>query len=258
VFFAFWIIVAGALRKSTLRQDENLDPRELNRRSNIAAPSFLFLFLTATFFLTDWVMSLDYAWFSTMFGPQQIVGNGLAALCFCTFLLCRFADKRPFVDVVSPKLTRDLGNLILAITLLWTYMTFSQYMIIWSGNLPEFTQYFVSRAKGGWAWIPIALIFLHFMFPFLLLLNPSVKRYPRNLMLVAGWIFLMRVVDSYWAVIGGFDGRRFPLDGLIFDLLAFAALGFAWLALFSGQVKRARLLPRYDERLQEDLHTQHA
>lgn len=252
VLFGVWYFFSSYLRRSTLKQDETLNENEAQKRSNLSAPGLVMFVLTCTFAYTAWVMSLDPHWMSQMYPVWMIIGQVLAALGLGTFIVCRNADKLPYSEVVSPKLTRDLGNIMLAFTMFFSYVAFSQYMIIWSGNLPEFTQYYRTRTDGGWSWIAVSMIFLQFFIPFLLLLNPVNKRRPRNLMMIAAWIFLIRIVDSYWIVLPAFDNRVTPMP-TVFDLLAFIALGGMWFAMFAGQIRRAPLLPLYDQRLKEAL-----
>lgn len=256
-FFLIWFLLALFMRRSALRQDQSLDSQEARNRTNWAAPGMVMFFITCTFAFTDWIMSIDEHWFSTMYGPWLIIGNALAAFTLCTAIVCYNAKKEPYASIVTPNFTKDLGNLILANLLLWTYVSFSQYLIIWSGNIPEFTQYYVERANGGWMWIPVSMIFLHFLIPFVALLNPVNKRKTRNLMFIAIWIFLMRIVDTFWIVVGGFP-RDVAYPGLL-DLMVFAAVGLIWLALFSTGIKRGSLLPVFDQRLKEAAaHDHHA
>ena len=259
LFFAAWFFLARYLRKSTFKQDQSLDEQEARNRVNWASPGLVLFFITCTFAFTDWIMSIDEHWFSTMYGPWLIIGNALAAFTLCTAIVCYNAKREPYASIVTPNFTKDLGNLILTNLLLWTYVSFSQYLIIWSGNIPEFTQYYVERADGAWMLIPVSMIFLHFLIPFVALLNPVNKRKPRNLMFIAIWIFLMRIVDTYWIVTGGFTDREYPLQPWMSDLLAFGAVGLIWLALFSTGIKRGSLLPVFDQRLKEAAaHDHHA
>ena len=155
---------------------------------------------------------------------------------------------------MSPKLTLDLGNMMLTLTLFFSYLSFSQYLIIWSGNVPETASYYHTRAQGGWIWIGLSMVALQFFIPFLMLINPITKRYPNKLMVVAAWIFIVRIIDSYWIVLPAFPNRVTPTP-MLTDLLAFATLGAIWFAVFAGQIKKAPLLPVYDQRLKEALHS---
>lgn len=256
-FFLICILVASVLRSSSLRQDRTHDPAEQSKRTNLSAPMIVVFVVGVTFLITDLVMSLDPHWFSTIYGIWFVVGQGLAALALGTFIICRFAKAKPYVDVVSPALTRDLGNMMFAFTMLWAYFTLSQFLITWSGNLPEFTTYYYNRGtKPGteaWNYLGAFNVICQFFLPWTLLLSPRIKRTLPWLMAVAAWIFLMRVSDLYWNVIPYF-GRSFHWA----DLAAFVGLGGVWLAVFGTMASRAALLPAHDTRLQEALHHEHA
>lgn len=257
VIFGIWIWLSNKLRRSTLRQDQSLDAMEEKRRFTWGPVGIVIFVLTATLAFTMWVMSLDPHWSSTMYGPWFIVGQAFAALCLAVFIVTRNARKLPYAEVMSPDLTKDLGNMMLALTMFFTYLAFSQYLIIWSGNIPEYTQYYKTRAENGWIWIGLSMVAIQFFIPFLLLINPTTKRVPKNLMFVAAWIFVVRIIDSYWVVQPAFIQHASPIP-TIFDLIAFLTLGAVWFALFSSQVTKAPLLPVYDQRLKEALHHHHA
>lgn len=257
IVFGIWTWLAAKLRRSTLRQDETLDAMEEKRRFSWGPVGIIIFVLSSTLAFTLWVMSLDTHWSSTMYGPWFIVSQAFAALCLAVFIVCRFSGWRPYADVMSPQLTKDLGNMMLALTMFFTYVSFSQYLIIWSGNIPEYTSYYRTRAEGGWIWIGLSMVALQFFIPFLLLINPSTKRDPSKLMMVAAWIFVVRIIDSYWIVLPAFSNRHTPMP-LITDAIAFLALGGIWFAVFGSQVRKAPLLPVYDQRLKEAVHSHHA
>jgi hypothetical protein len=255
--FVLWVGYSLMLRNSTLRQDESLDSKEEKKRFTRGPVGLVMYFLSATVAFTIWVMSVDTHWSSTMYAPWFVVGQAFAALCFGVFLVCRFSDRAPYSEIMSPKLTLDLGNMMLALTLFFSYLSFSQYLIIWSGNIPEYTSYYHTRAQGGWIWIGLSMVALQFFIPFLMLINPTTKRYPNKLMVVAAWIFIVRIIDSFWIVLPAFPNRETPMP-LATDATAFIALGAIWLAVFANQTKKASLLPVYDQRLKEALHHSHA
>lgn len=257
IVFGFWMWLANKLRNSTIRQDASLDPIEEKKRFTWGPVGIVFFVLSGTVAFTVWIMSLDIHWSSTMYAPWFIVGHAFAALSLAVFIVCRFATLEPYASVMSPKLTLDLGNMMLTLTMFFTYLSFSQYLIIWSGNIPEFAQYYHTRAQGGWIWIGLSMIAVQFFIPLLMLVNPTTKRYPKNLMFVAGWVFIVRIIDSYWIVLPAFPNRVTPTP-LGTDVLAFCALGAIWFAIFASQVKKAPLLPVYDQRLKEALQHSHA
>jgi len=262
VFFMFaWI--AWGFRNSTLRQDSNRNFKLEAGRSSWAAVCFCFFMLASTLLVTDLFMTLEAHWFSTMYGPWQLVAAGGGALALCIGLLCLNSKKEPFKDIVFPGLTRDVGNMMFAFTMLWGYTTVSQFLIIWNGNIPEFTQYFAKRSSGmhppgmeanNWGVLGMALIAGRFFIPFFLLLAPRTKRYTHLLVKVVGWIFVMHILDTYMLIIPAMYGR--PEMGPIssqtpWDFLALIGVGGLWLSTFAWQLQKAPVLVKYDNRLQE-------
>jgi hypothetical protein len=265
LFFAIWIFVAAVLRKSTVRQDASRDFNETRFRMNLSAPMMVLFVLTATFVMTDWVMSLQPHWSSTIYTLWWIVGQSLAALALSAVVFGITAHRMPFRDVATSNVTRDIGNMLFVLTMLWGYVSISQYIIIWSGNIPEFTQFYSVREGLGWPAIGMALIFGQFLVPFMMLLSPRVKRTPMRLAKIAGWIFVMRLVDVYYIVIPALTvphGDTPPLrpPGAMphfTDALAIVAIGAVWLAVFSLMSRKALPMQTYDNRLQEDLAHAH-
>lgn len=249
VYFAVWIVLATVLRRSSLKQDETGDATLLQQRMNIGAPGLVLFVLTVTFAMIDWVMSLEPLWQSSIYGAWFIVGQGLSAFAFSTTVLLIVARHKPFADVVNPKLTRDLGNLTFAFVILWAYTSVSQFLIMWSANLPEEIVYYLKRNQGGWQYISATLILLQFFLPFLLLLSSRVKRYSGLLLKVMVFILVMRVVDLFWIVQPAF-GLKSPRVHWL-DVTLLAGIGGLWLWWFARQVCAAPLLPRHDPRLQE-------
>ncbi|MCS6778054.1 MAG: hypothetical protein RMJ43_07060 [Chloroherpetonaceae bacterium] len=255
IYFAIWWSLMSVLNRSAARQDVSQDPREAQLRANVAAPGIVAFVLTITFAYTDWVMSLDPHWFSTIFSSWFLVGAGLMTLAFATMIVTWRAwrmQQQPWVDILrnNPGFMRDMGNLMLAFTMLWAYFSLSQFLIIWSGNLPEETSYYLRRTEGVWLLLGAALIGLQFLVPFLCLLSGRTKRTPGYLFGVALLIFVMRVVDIFWTVVPFFEEPSYPL--CIAGFLAFGAL---WLTLFAQNQRNATVLPTHDPRLQEALES---
>jgi hypothetical protein len=259
MFFLLWAALAWGLRASTLRQDAG-GKDEFQVRTNFSAPGLVMFFLTVTFALTDWGMSLMPHWYSTIYGLWFIVGQSLGALALAVLILCLNADRLPYRDIVSPALTRDLGNMLFVLTMLWGYTSISQYLIIWNGNIPETTQFYVLRQQAWWGAVGMALIFGQFVIPFMMLVAPRVKATPQRLAKIAGWILFMRLLDIFYIIVPSFPKGFRPFEGpipLLGDLGAFLLIGGLWFAVFGNQIKKATLLPKYDQRLQEAKHHAH-
>jgi hypothetical protein len=254
LFFAIWIFWAGLLRASSVRQDKSLNEREATFRTNFGTPGILVLVLTVTFAFTDWGMSLEPHWFSTIYGIWFIIGMILLAMAFCVLILTTNAHRLPFREVVSPGLMRDHGNLLLAFTAFWAYISLSQFLITWAADLPEYIPYYVSRLQPGWDTLGVIIIVLHFFVPFVALLSSRTKRVTKMLAGVAALLLVMRLLDMYWIIMPAFHGRR---EGLLpslgaywwIDLVAFIGIGGIWFGIFATQLAKAAFFPSHDVRL---------
>jgi hypothetical protein len=205
-----------------------------------------------TFAAFDWVMSLDPHWFSTIFGVIFVVGQGLATLAFAIIGLRLVADREPISGVIATKHFHDLGNLMFAFILLWAYVSFSQFFIIWSGNLPEEITWYVHRIHGGWGVIAMLLVLFHFAVPFVLLLLRQVKQKVPVLVKVAAAMIVMRLIDLFWIVAPNFNEGKFGIHWM--DVLAPIGIGGIWIAAFIWQLKNRALLPLNDPRLAKAFH----
>jgi len=244
VYFAVWIGVAHVLNKWSLAQDQTADPSLARRFELLSGPGLVLYGGTVTFASIDWVMSLDPHWFSTIYGVMFMVGQVLATLAFVIVAMMLLAGYKPLSAVLTPGHFHDLGNLLLAFVMLWAYVAFSQYLIIWSGNLPEEIPWYLQRMSGGWQWIGLALMLFHFALPFLVLLSRRTKRSLQMLAAVAGAMLLMRLIDVFWLIAPGFHHAGMFLHWL--DVLAPLSIGGIWLAVFTWQLKRRPLLPLHD------------
>ena len=252
VYFAFWLMCVVLLNRWSAAQDRGTvatTPRDTVRFRKVSAPGLLFLVLTVTFAATDWVMSLEPEWYSTIFGLLTVVGQGLAAVAFTIVVLTMIAPARPLAGVVAPKHFHDLGKFMLAFVMLWAYLSFSQFLIIWSGNLPEEIPWYLKRMQGVWGAIAIVLVVGHFALPFLLLLSRSLKRHSRMLARLAVFVILMRIVDIIWLVAPAYEHQGFPLHWL-YIVLPPGMLG-VWCFAFARNLRSRALLPVNDPYFKE-------
>ena len=165
------------------------------------------------------------------------------------------AKRAPMDKVVQPRHFHDWGNLLLALVMLWTYFAFSQYLIIWSGNLPEETTWYVARKHGGWGVIALAIVVLQFAFPFLTLLSRAAKKSSERLAALALLILVMRVVDVIWLVEPPFTPGRFHISWM--DVVAPIGIGGLWLAAFAWQLQKRPLIAINDPQVEQALETVH-
>jgi hypothetical protein len=247
-----WTSMAHLLSRWSLRQDTNPSASLGARLRGLSGGGLVLLALTITFASVDWAMSLDPHWFSTIYGALFMIGWVLAALAFAIAALSLLADQPPFLGVLKAAHVHDLGKLLLAFVMLWAYVSFSQLLIVWSGNLPEETPWYIQRLHGGWQWVALLLVLFHFVLPFLMLLSRDLKRRAPLLGLVAAAILLMRFVDLYWLVGPSLQGHGadHALGVHWLDLLAPLALGGLWLFSFARQLRGRPLLPLGEPALQ--------
>lgn len=244
VYFVAWLLLAFFLNRWSREQDQGRDPSLPRRFRLLSAPGLVVYGGTITLAAVDWVMSLQPDWSSTIFGVLLGTGQVLSAFAFAIAVLVLLAEHPPLRDVILPGHLRDLGNLMLAFVMLWAYMSFSQFLLIWAGNLTEEIPFYLYRGQGGWQWVAAALALFQFALPFVLLLSRDVKTGRRRLIGVAILVLVMRFVDLYWIVMPAFGkGEEIGIHVHWLDLGALLLLGGAWLAWFLWQLGRAPLLP---------------
>lgn len=253
LYFGAWLLLARFLNRWSLEQDSIPQERQGVRLEYLSRGGLLLYSLTVTFASIDWVMSLEPHWFSTIYGILFIGGQVLSAFAFVIPVLLLLADRPPMSEIVTPDRFQDLGKLLLAFIMLWAYFSFSQFLIIWAGNLPEETPWYINRLRGGWQWIGAAQIVLHFALPFAILLSRDLKRNARLLSLVAIGVVFMRFVDLYWLVTPAFSPGVLSVHWL--DIVTLVGVGGVWLAFFVNQLKERPLLPLQDPALPLEVST---
>ncbi|MBI3653485.1 MAG: hypothetical protein HY231_20845 [Acidobacteria bacterium] len=256
LYFFIWFVIAYFLNKWSRQQDEASDPKEMKRKmQDLSGPSLVLLGGTMTFASIDWVMSLDPHWTSTIFGILFMGGQALSAMAFIITMIVFLANFKPMKEVIAGRHLNDLGKLMLAFVMLWAYFAFSQFLIIWSGNLPEEIPWYLNRLSGAWKLLAGAIILFHFILPFFLLLPRKANRNPRLLVTVALLIIVMRYVDLYWLVgpqvsheVGGKMNAAFHFSWM--DIAAPVGVGGIWLWYFLTQLKKLPLLPINEPQLE--------
>ncbi len=253
-YFLVWILLARALDALSRRLDVEYDARTARRQRFLAGAGLLLMGLTITFASIDWGMSLDPHWFSTVYGVKFMVGTALSALVFMILMVALVGGEAPFAQVVQREQVHDLGKLTFALVMLWAYIGFSQFLIIWSGNLPEEIPWYQRRLHGGWQYLALTLVLLHFALPFLVLLSRDVKRHLGLLAKIVGVIFFMRLVDLFWLVGPDLAGHGPDAAHGIhvhwLDLAAVVGVGGAFLWAFTHELRRRPLLPLHEPELE--------
>jgi hypothetical protein len=247
-YFLVWTFYARKLSEWSAEQDRTGDGRLIGKMHALSAPGLVVFVLTTTFAFIDWIMSLEPHWFSTIYGAMFLVGQVLESFAFIIALLIVLSRLQPLRDYVTPQHFHDLGNLMFAFTVLWAYLSFSQFLIIWSGNLPEEIPWYVRRLNGGWGWVAFTLVVFHFAVPFLLLLQRGIKRRTDLLFKVCLLMIVIRLVDVYWVVEPSLYDKQLHVNWM--DFATPLLVVGAWLTLFFWQLKSRPLLPLKDPRLQ--------
>jgi len=255
VYFAIWSALAMALNWWSLQQDRAASREVRKRMQMISGPGLVVTIICITFAAIDWVMSLDPSWYSTIYGLIFVASWALSALAFTILIMNWLAAREPMDAVVQPRHSHDWGNLTLALVMLWTYFAFSQYLLIWSGNLPEETTWYVARKQGGWGAIALAVVIFQFAFPFLILLSRAAKQNAQRLAMLAALILVMRIIDVIWLIEPTYSRGNFVFNWM--DYVAPIAIGGLWLGTFAWQLQKRPLLPINDPQLEQALAVVH-
>ncbi len=251
LYFAVWNGFAYFLNTWSLQQDTNPDPRIARRMQKLSGGGLVAYGLTITFASFDWMMSLDPHWYSTMYGILIMGGQGLTAMSFLILAVVWLSRRPPLRAIVLPSHLHDLGNLLLAFTMLWAYFSFSQYLIIWAGNLPGEISWYLHRSYTSWRVIAILLIVTHFAVPFVLLLSRRIKRQAELIVKVAAWVLAVRLIDLLWLVAPAFHHDGLSVSWM--DVTLPIALGGVWLAAFIWQLRGRAILPVHDPQFEETI-----
>jgi hypothetical protein len=256
IYFAIWLALAFFLNRWSLLQDRTAKSKFTKSMRVLSGPGMVLLVFTITFASIDWFMSLDPEWSSTIYGFIYVAAWSLSALAFTVAVMAALAKHEPMNRIVGQSHFQDLGKLLLALVMLWSYFAFSQFLIIWSGNLPEEISWYIPRIHGAWGAIALAVIILHFAFPFLFLLSRSFKRDSGKLVIVAVLILVMRLIDLFWMIAPNFTGEHFHISWM--DLVAPIAMGGLWLGVFARALTQRPLIPINDPLYETALEQKHA
>jgi hypothetical protein len=253
VFLGFFLLAALALRRLSAEQDKDGNPRftiSMRKVSFISLPMFA---LCLTFGAYDWLVGLNYRWFSTMFGVYIFAGAAGSSMSLLVLVITALRQAGYLKDVVTVEHYHIMGKWMLAFCIFWAYIGFGQYMLIWYANIPEETQYFINRNTQSWWALSMLLVTGRFFVPFAILLLRSVKKHPHQLCIVAAWLVCMQMLDIYLIVLPSLHGTGFHPS--IWDLLSLVAIGATLAFVYLRLVPRTSLFPVRDPRLIESLQT---
>jgi hypothetical protein len=254
-YFAIWNLLSFLLTYWSKQTDAPGAPINTPKFKAVAGPGLILYGFTISFAAIDWVMSLDPSWISTIFGLVILIGEVLSAMCFAVVVERILYDYKPMSEMLKPDFVHDHGKWMLAFTMVWAYFNFSQWLIIWAGNLPTEITYYIRRINGGWGSVGLFIVIFHFTVPFAILLSRSFKRNIRKLVWLAVLLLIMRYVDLFWIIEPNFSST-FHLT--IADIVVPIAIGGFWLAFFFRNLGALPLLPAYDESAGEVIEAQEA
>ena len=251
LFFAFFIFASVSLRRLSVRQDKDGNPRFTIWMRKVAFISLPMFALCLTFGAFDWLMSLNYHWFSTMFGVYIFAGAAGSSMSLLVLVITALRQAGYLKDVITLEHYHIMGKWMFAFCVFWAYIGFGQYMLIWYANMPEETEYFITRNTESWWALSMLLVVGRFFGPFAILLLRSIKKEPHRLCYVAGWIVCMQMLDMYLIVLPALHGTGVHVS--IWDLVALIAVGATLGFVYLRVVPRTSLFPIRDPRLIESL-----
>jgi hypothetical protein len=255
VYFAIWLVMVFLLSKWSSEQDTPEGGAKSTLRFRALSGIGLVIYsLTISFAVVDWVMSLQARWISTIYGLLFVAGEALSAFCFVVVIERILSKRKPVSEYLTSVEVHDHGKLMLAFVMVWAYFNFSQWLIIWAGNLPEEIPWYVRRMNGGWGSVGFFLVIFHFAIPFALLLSQTLKKHVGELAQVATWLLLMRMVDIYWHI----EPANFPsfhLSWVHFAVLA--GMGGLWMWYFLRNLRSRPLLVLYAPQTLKHMGTSH-
>ncbi len=265
IYFAGWALLYLRLSAWSKKEEAGeTTPAQFVGIQNLSGFGIVFYAAAITFASIDWAMSLDPKWWSTVWGMLFMVGQVLSTFCFTILLLVGLSRVEPLSGIFKVDYLHDFGKMMFAFVVLWAYLSFSQWLIIWSGNMLSEIRWYLMRLSGGWQYFGPLLIFVHFVFPFALLLSRSLKRDARRLILVALLVIVMRVIDLFWLTAPNFynawDGaglKNFGIWDAAIYIVCPIAIGGVWLFFFFNRLEKRSLMPVNDPHFVEMLEAKH-
>ena len=254
IYFAIWGTFIFLLTKWSKEQDRPPVRDNSARFKVLSGPGIILYGFTISFAAIDWTMSLDPSWISTIYPLIILIGEVLSALCFAVVIERILFRYRPMSELLKPEYVHDHGKFMLTFIMVWAYFSFSQWLIIWAGNLPEEITWYTKRLGGGWGWIGLFLVLFHFAVPFAILLSRPFKRDVTKLVWLAMWLMLMRYLDLFWVIEPNFSKT---ITVTWADIIVPVAMGGLWLAYFCRNLASMPLVPAYDAFASEVLHPAH-
>jgi hypothetical protein len=243
LYLAIWNLLSFLLSKWSKQTDTPSAPDNTQKFKAVAGPGLILYGFTLTFAVIDWVMSLDPSWISTIFGLIILAGQLISAICFAIVVERILVDYQPMSEMLRPDFVHDHGKWTLTFIMLWAYFSFSQWLIIWAGNLPNEITFYLKRINHGWGYVAVFLALFHFSIPFVILLSRPFKRDIRRLAWLAVWLLFMRFVDLFWVIEPNFSSN---FTVTLSDIVVPIAIGALWIFFFCRNLRSLPMLPVYD------------
>jgi len=249
-YFSIWTLLYKKIIRASMTQDHQgrITTHQLVRWSCVGIVLFA---ITLTFAAIDWIMSLKAHWFSTIYGVYYFSGSIVAGLAMTIVILLMLQKKGYLTSIVNENHFHDLGKLLFALNVFWAYIAFSQYMLIWYGNIPEETIFFAERGHQGWHIVSLALAIGHFVIPFFLLMSRHAKRNMKVLFSGALWLLVMHYLDLFWLIMPNFSKQSVPFGWMEITAIVWGLSLFSLILVWN--FNRIALIPLKDPRLQESL-----
>jgi hypothetical protein len=251
VFLGFFIIASQLLRRLSVRQDKDGNPRFTIAMRKVSFVSLPLFAAALTFGAFDWLSSLNYHWFSTMFGVYIFAGAAGSSMSLLVLVITGLRNAGYLKNVITPEHYHIMGKWMFAFSVFWAYIGFGQYMLIWYANMPEETQYFLVRNTESWWYLSMLLVIGRFFGPFAILLLRSIKKHPHQLVIVAGWIIFMQMLDMYVVVLPALHGTGVHLS--FWDFMPLIGIGATLAFVYLRIVGKTSLFPVRDPRVIESL-----
>jgi hypothetical protein len=246
LYFIIWGGLAYVLSNWSYQIDETGDIEQMRRIQRWSAGGMVLFMITVTFAMFDWVMSLHPEWFSTISGWLGISRQAIAAFTLAIILLTFVWDEKPMKKLITDRIWKDLSTLQVVVLLVWMYMSAMQFFIMWHGNQPSKIKWYLPRIEGPWQDYIVFIVIAHAI-PLVLLLTPGLKRIRPLMVVIAGWLFVMRLVDMYWLVMPEFEST---IAIRWWDFALVLAFGGAWIAVFAWSYSKQAIVPAQDPELE--------
>jgi hypothetical protein len=251
LYFGIWSFIALFYYRVSRGQDATGDPTVPARLRRLSGPAMIVLALTVTLASVDWIVSLTPRWYSTMFGVYFFSGAFVGYIALLSVVVVAMRAAGLLEMAITAEHLHDIGKLLFAFMVFWAYIAFSQFFLIWYGNLPEETIWYKARIEGSWMQVSLFLMAGHFAVPFFYLMGRTVKRHAATLAVGGAWMLAMHYLDLYWQVMPTLHPEGFRPS--LLDVAAFVTIGGCFVAASAWLMRRQALIPVRDPRLAESL-----